>query len=112
ATLLAAAGLVVSNLDLKDQQRRTWGENAAMWDERHDRLERDTKPITPWLCEAAGLASGTKVLDLACGSGHPAIEEARLVQPGGQVVATDLTSEMVAVTRRRAQEEGLESLEA
>jgi ubiquinone/menaquinone biosynthesis C-methylase UbiE len=53
-----------------------------------------------------------RVLDLACGTGHPALDEARLVQPGGSVVATDFVLEMVDATRRRAREAGIENLEA
>jgi ubiquinone/menaquinone biosynthesis C-methylase UbiE len=68
--------------------------------------------VTEWLCREARLAPGMRVLDLACGSGHPALDEARLVQAGGSVVATDLVEEMVDATRRRAAEAGLDNLEA
>ena len=98
--------------ELKEQQRRQWGGNAANWDRQHDRLERDTRPVTDWLCKSAGLAPGMRVLDLACGSGHAALEEGRLVQPGGSVVATDLAPEMVETTLRRAGEAGLDNLTA
>jgi ubiquinone/menaquinone biosynthesis C-methylase UbiE len=103
---------LLTDQELKEQQRRQWGGNAGFWDDRHERLERDTQPITPWLCRGAALVPGNRVLDLACGSGHPALEEARLVRPGGTVVATDLTPEMVEVTLRRAREAGLNNLEA
>jgi SAM-dependent methyltransferase len=52
-----------------------------------------------------------RVLDLACGSGHPALDAARLVSPGGSVVATDLVEEMVEATRRRVEAAGLTNLE-
>jgi ubiquinone/menaquinone biosynthesis C-methylase UbiE len=101
-----------TNQELKEQQRQHWSGNAARWDSLHERLEREMSAVTTWLCRDAGLAPGMRVLDLACGSGHPALDEARLVQPGGSVVATDLVQEMVEVTRRRAREAGLDNLEA
>lgn len=96
----------------KEQQRLQWSANAAAWDAMHDRLEREMAPVTAWLCREAGLAPGMRVIDLACGSGHPALDVARLVRPGGSVVATDLVEEMVTVTQRRAAEAGIANLEA
>ena len=100
-----------TNQELKEQQRRQWSGNAAGWDSMHERLEREMAAVTAWLCREAMLAPGMRVLDLACGSGHPALNVARLVQPGGSVVATDLVEEMVEVTRRRAREAGLDNVE-
>jgi enediyne biosynthesis protein CalE5 len=97
--------------ELKDQQRRQWGNNAASWDGQHERLEREMAPVSDWLCSRAALKPGMRVLDLACGSGHPAINVARLVAPGGSVIATDLAPEMVEVTRRRVAAAGLENVE-
>ena len=102
---------MATNADLKEQQRRQWTGNAAGWDAIHDRLERETAGVTSWLCREAGLAPGMRVLDLACGSGHPALDIARLVSPRGSVVATDLVPEMVEATARRAQAAGLDNLE-
>jgi SAM-dependent methyltransferase len=97
--------------ELKEQQRRQWGNNAASWDAQHERLEREMAPVSDWLCSEAALKPGMRVLDLACGSGHPAINVARLVAPGGSVIATDLAPEMVEVTRRRVTEAGLDNVE-
>jgi SAM-dependent methyltransferase len=103
---------VPTNQELKEQQRRQWSGNAVTWDGMHERLEREMAAVTAWLCREARVAPGMRVLDLACGSGHPALEIARLVQPGGSVVATDLVEEMVQATARRAGEAGLSNLEA
>lgn len=96
----------------KEQQRRQWGANAADWDSQHERLEREMAAVSEWLCREAGLQPGMRVLDMACGSGHPAIDVARLVSPGGSVIATDLAAEMVEATRRRVAATGLDNVEA
>jgi len=48
---------------------------------------------------------------VACGSGYPALEAARHVRPGGSVLATDISTEMLAVAARRATNDGLENIE-
>jgi len=56
------------------------------------------------LIEAAGIAPGQDVIDLASGTGDPSISIARALQAAGSVTACDLTPEMLAVARRRADE--------
>jgi SAM-dependent methyltransferase len=51
------------------------------------------------------------VLDLACGPGPLATLAAARVRPDGTVVATDLSPDMVAVTKRKQQRLGLANLE-
>ncbi len=55
--------------------------------------------MTQALLEAAEIVSGSKVLDLASGSGEPVATIASLVGPQGHVVATDLSDGMLAVAR-------------
>ncbi len=102
---------MATKAELKEQQRRQWTGNAAGWDAMHERLERESAGVTAWLCREARLTAGMRVLDLACGSGHPALDAARLVAPGGSVVATDLVPEMIEATARRAQAGRIDNLE-
>ncbi len=58
-----------------------------------------------WRRRAADLAAvgpGDCVLDVATGTGDLAIELAGRVAPGGEVVASDFSEEMLAVARRKA----------
>lgn len=52
----------------------------------------------------------TRVLDLACGTGHLAIEIAKRV-PSGKVVGVDLSPQMLAKARCDAKEAGLSNIE-
>lgn len=52
-------------------------------------------------CTAA--APGERVLDLACGTGLVAFGAARAVGPGGRVVGTDLSGQMIDSARRRGE---------
>lgn len=50
---------------------------------------------------------GMTVLDVGCGFGHFSLGMARLVGPGGRVIAADLQEQSLAVVRRRARRAGL-----
>lgn len=56
----------------------------------------------PRVADAAQLAPGQKVLDVACGTGVLAREAARRVRPGGTVIGLDRNDGMLAVARRKA----------
>jgi len=56
-------------------------------------------PWTPLLVDAARLAAGERVLDVACGTGIVARIAAKRVGPGGRVVGVDLNPGMIAVAR-------------
>ncbi len=59
------------------------------------------------LLEAGGFGSEDRVLDLGCGAGHTALAVAPRV---AEVVAADVTPEMLAVARSLTQERGLANL--
>jgi ubiquinone/menaquinone biosynthesis C-methylase UbiE len=97
--------------ELKQQQRQRWDAAAPGWELQDAWREQQTVAVTDWLCRNAGLAPGMRALDLACGSGQPALSVARRVQPGGRVVAIDLSSSMVAVASRQAAAAGIGNIE-
>jgi SAM-dependent methyltransferase len=55
----------------------------------------------PVLCDAAGITSGQRVLDVACGTGALTAAVAGRVSPGGKVLGLDASPEMLAVARRK-----------
>jgi demethylmenaquinone methyltransferase / 2-methoxy-6-polyprenyl-1,4-benzoquinol methylase len=58
-----------------------------------------------WRERAADLAAvgpGGRALDVATGTGDLAVELARRVEPGGEVVGSDFSEEMLDVARRKA----------
>lgn len=60
-----------------------------------------------WRERAADLAqlrAGARALDVACGTGDLALELARRVGPGGEVVACDFSEQMLALARTKAAE--------
>jgi enediyne biosynthesis protein CalE5 len=97
---------------LRAQQTRHWEQVAPGWAAWADWTERNFRPIGDWLADAAGWAPGVRALDVGCGAGFPALLGAARLSPGGTMVATDISTAMVAVTSDRARAVGLVNLEA
>jgi SAM-dependent methyltransferase len=65
------------------------------------------QPVTDALVEYAEPATGMQVLDLASGTGEPAISLASRVGPQGHVTALDLSADLLEIAAKRAQARGL-----
>ena len=63
------------------------------------------------LIELADISEGNRVLDIATGTGIVALDCARIVGAGGRVVGIDLSSDMLAVARKKSAAAGLTNLE-
>ncbi len=78
---------------------------------RYDADERRlTAPVSARLLDLAGLHPGQQVLDIATGRGEPAVAAAGRVVPGGAVLGTDRSGEMLQFARERADEAGVANL--
>ena len=91
----------------KEEQRQQWGKAAEAWGRWHEPFSQMSCDATEAIIDAAELAAGMQVLDLACGSGEPSLTVAELVGPSGGVVASDLAQEMVAVIKANVTKRGL-----
>jgi SAM-dependent methyltransferase len=88
-----------------DQIRAAWDSAAREWDEFVTPL---TIPIGEALLRRVDIGPGTRLLDVATGSGAVALPAARR---GAQVVAVDIAPAMVGALAARARAEGLANLE-
>lgn len=96
---------------LRNQILERWGRAAAGWEKRGQRMREFGMPVSAWMLEHAGLQPGQRVLELAAGPGDTGFLAAELVRPGGTLISSDATDEMLAVARARAQELKLENVE-
>jgi SAM-dependent methyltransferase len=67
------------------------------------------KAVTEALVEYARPEPGMSVLDLASGTGEPAISIAMLVGAQGRVTALDLSADLLEIAKGRARDRGLEN---
>ncbi len=90
--------------ELKARHRAMWasGDYPAM-------VETFLTPLGPRLVEACAIEAGTRVLDVAAGTGNAAIPAAAR---GAHVTASDLTPELLEAGRRRPASLDLEWVEA
>ena len=88
-----------------------WGRAAAGWGKRAQRVREFGMPVSAWMLDHAGLQPGLRVLELAAGPGETGFLAAELVRPGGLLVCTDATDEMLEVARARAAELGIDNVE-
>lgn len=96
---------------VKEQQRKDWSRAAEGWRKNDARLRETSAPVTKRLLELTGIARGQRVLDIASGTGEPALPAAEIVGPQGFVLGTDLSEEMLAVAREKAAARGLSNVE-
>jgi len=89
-----------ADADLKTRHRAMWasGDYPSM-------VETFLLPLGPRLVDACGIAPGSRVLDVAAGTGNASIPAALR---GADVVASDLTPELLEAGRRRAEAAGAE----
>jgi ubiquinone/menaquinone biosynthesis C-methylase UbiE len=92
--------------------RTEWMDDAtaAAWRKWHDKSVRFWHELTHALLAVSQLETGQRVLDLASGTGDPAMTLAERVGPAGHVVATDLAPRMIEIARENARRAGLFNL--
>lgn len=66
--------------------------------------------MTEAIVEAAKVAPGMRVLDIACGTGEPSITIANLLHGTGEVVGVDLSAGPLALAAGRARQRGLSNV--
>jgi len=92
-------------------QRRDWNTASEGWREWNELIDSSSRPVSERMVEIAGIEEGDQVLDVAAGYGEPSLTAARAVGPEGSVVASDISSGMLAYGRERAQAAGVENIE-
>ena len=108
----------VNSMDREIEQYRkvvrdewTNGDTVAAWARWHPKITEQQVNMREALIEHARLEPGMRVLDLACGTGDPAIEIARRVGPNGHVTASDLSPRMLEECRKNAAAAGITNMD-
>ncbi len=93
------------------EARKTWESAAPGWAEWEDVLDAGLRDATEMMLDMAGVGSGMRVLDLACGAGSQSIQAAKRVRSHGSVVASDISPTMLRHVRENARRRGIENIE-
>jgi enediyne biosynthesis protein CalE5 len=97
--------------DFREAQRNQWDTAASGWSKWEKLMDPATRAVSDRLVEMAGVGAGGRVLDVAAGLGEPSLTAARVVGDEGQVVATDISAEMLEFGQKRAADAGVDNIE-
>ena len=89
----------------------TNADTVAAWARWHPKITAQQVNMREALIQCARLEPGMRVLELACGTGDPALEIARRVGPTGRVTATDLSPQMLDECRKNASAAGIANMD-
>lgn len=95
----------------KRDQRDSWNAAAAGWEKWWGIFEKAAQRVSDRLVVLARVKPGSRVLDIATGTGEPAITAARVAAPSGHVIGIDQSAGMLAGAMRRASALGLTNVE-
>ncbi|MBE2196402.1 MAG: methyltransferase domain-containing protein [Anaerolinea sp.] len=95
----------------KSTQHQHWELAATGWNKWQSFMESASQQMSDRMADLAELEPGQHILDIASGSGEPAITAAKRVGPQGRVVATDLSAAMLELGQKRAQSLGLANID-
>ena len=95
----------------KETTRAQWDSAASAWHRWGGLLNSWLGPATERMFDLAGVAEGSKVLDVAAGAGEQTIAAAKRVGPTGHVLATDLSPGILEFAEQSVREAGLKNVE-
>jgi SAM-dependent methyltransferase len=94
----------------KRTTRAQWEDAAQAWDRWGPVIEDWLAAATDRMLDAAGVANGSRVLDVAAGAGGQSLAAARRAGPTGHVVATDISPTILEYAAKAATDAGLTTI--
>jgi ubiquinone/menaquinone biosynthesis C-methylase UbiE len=91
----------------QEEIRKQWESAAPGWAQWEATIATWMGPATESMLTMAGVDSGARVLDLACGAGSQTLRAAQKVGAQGQVIANDIAETMLHNVRENARAAGL-----
>ncbi|MBT4710598.1 MAG: methyltransferase domain-containing protein [Alphaproteobacteria bacterium] len=92
------------------QMRATWDSAAPGWAKWEAKLAENLVDATEAMMDAANFSPGMRVLDIASGAGSQTLMAAKRVGDGGNVVASDISEEMLGHVQANADAAGLANI--
>ncbi len=98
---------MVNSADNPDWNSLSRAHASQKWRKQSASMGRD---MTRAIVEAAHVSPGMNILDVACGSGEPAISLATLLEGNGDVMGVDISPEPLKIAEERAAQRGLHNV--
>ena len=94
----------------KETTRRQWDDAAGAWNRWSSTLATWLGPVTETMLDMSAIGNGSRVLDVAAGTGEQTLRAARRVGPSGHVLATDISSQILEYAASGARDAGLNNV--
>ena len=96
----------------KETTRNQWQEAADAWRRWGPSIESWLGAATDLMLDLAGVTRGSRVLDIAAGAGGQTLRAASRTGATGAVLATDISSNIIALAEEQARQAGLSHVAA
>jgi SAM-dependent methyltransferase len=96
--------------ELRARVHGMWASVAGSWAEHAEYADSRGAVATEKMLDLTMPRPGERVLELACGPGGLGLAAARRVEPGGEVVMSDVAAEMTSIAAARADALGLSNV--
>jgi SAM-dependent methyltransferase len=94
--------------EIRHHAREEWNAAAPGWKKYRKDMLQWLEPVSDKLMKSSQISLGQTVLDVATGTGQPALTIAeKVVGPTGRVIGVDLSPEMLEVAKEEAAYQGL-----
>lgn len=93
--------------EMRHAAQKEWNAVAPGWKKYGKDMFKWLAPVSDQLIRSAGIRIGQTVLDVATGTGQPALTIAKIIGPNGKVIGVDLSPEMLEVAKEEAASQGL-----
>jgi ubiquinone/menaquinone biosynthesis C-methylase UbiE len=88
-----------------------WQELAPRWERGRELLWESTRAVSEWLVASLDPQPGQTILDLAAGTGETGFLAAPRLEPGGKLITSDLSPNMLEAAQRVAELFGVPNAE-
>jgi Methylase involved in ubiquinone/menaquinone biosynthesis len=96
--------------EIREQQKETWNKFSPGWKKWDDFTMNFLKPMGDAIIEELNIKEDDTVLDIASGTGEPALTIASMAKKG-KVIATDVADQMLAIAKENAATKQLNNFE-
>jgi SAM-dependent methyltransferase len=97
--------------ELRGRMLDAWDTSAGGWRRRAGDLRASGMPVSAWMIDHLELQPGELVVELAAGPGDTGFLASELVKPGGRLICSDGSEQMLQIARERAEQQGIDNVE-